>query len=590
MGFIPEEIIAQVIERCDIVEAISSYIPLKRTGRNFKANCPFHHEKTPSFSVNPEKQIFYCFGCHVGGNVITFVMQQERIDFPEAVRMLAGKAGIVIPQSGSSDNETLSFKDVLYDVNGLAAQFFHNTLVAAGSDTAEAVKYLKNRGINLETVKRFQLGFAPDKWDSLIGYLRGKNINLAMMEKAGLIISKENRDGYYDRFRDRIIFPIFDVKSRCIGFGARAMKEGIAKYINSPETAVYTKGNHLYGFHIAKDGIREKDFAIVVEGYMDFIIPFQAGVANVVASLGTALTVEQIRLLHRYSKNIVMLFDADSAGENAMVRSLDLLVEEGMNVKVAILASGEDPDSFVRKFGVDPFNERINQALPLFDYKMKILMSRYSHKTVDGKTKIAGEMLPTLSKFTNAVTRFGYVKQLADMLSVAQEALLIELQKISSGTLSAASRKIELDQTAVFPAPAVAAERSLLKLLLEDESFIPLMTEEIAVSDFRDEAIRSVVSQMFDFVSQGKEVKASGIMNSINDQKILQMISQLLVSEEHTATDRKKVYRDCVHRIKDHRLKFIRRDLSQQIRLAEVSGDETKLEELKQKFNQLIKG
>ncbi len=589
MGLIPEEIIAQVLDRCDIVEAVSSYIPLKRAGRNFKTNCPFHHEKTPSFVVNPDKQIFHCFGCHVGGNVITFVMQQEKIDFPEAVRMLADKAGIVIPQSGSVDTETLSLKDILYSTNGLAADYFNTILATAGGEATEAVKYLKGRAINLETVKKFQLGFAPNKWDGLINHLRGKNINLGIMEKTGLIVTKENREGYYDRFRNRIIFPIFDLKSRCVGFGARAMQEDIAKYINSPETAVYTKGNHLYGFHVAKDGIREKDFVIVVEGYMDFIIPFQAGVTNIVASLGTALTVEQIRLLSRYTKNVVMLFDADSAGENAVMRSLDLLIEEGLHVKVAALSSGEDPDSFVRKFGVDSFNERITAALPLFDYKMKILMGRYSHKTVEGKTKIAGDMLPTIGKIPNAVTRFGYIKQLADILSVAQEALLIELQKVSAQYSGAESKAVDLKLSATLPANAVVAERSLLRLLLENESFILSLEQDIQISDFRDETVRGIISQMMELTRQGQAIKASTFINSLNDQRILQMVSELLTSDENMLADRDKVYRDCISRIKDHRLKLMRRDLSHQIKLAETSGDESKLEELRQKFNQSIK-
>ena len=587
MGLIPEEIITQVLDRCDIVEVVSSYIPLKRAGRNFKACCPFHHEKTPSFVVNPDKQIYHCFGCGVGGNVISFVMQQEHVEFPEAMRMMAVKVGIVIPET-SADEETLSLKEILYKANDLSAQFFHDTLVTS-SEVGHIIKYLKDRGINLDTVKKFKLGFAQEKWDSLLTHLKGKNVALSAMEKAGLIVPKENRDGYYDRFRDRIIFPIFDIKARCIAFGARATKEtATAKYINSPETPLYTKGNHLYGFHITKDAVRAKDFVIVVEGYVDFIIPFQAGVDNIVASSGTALTTEQIRLLRRYTQNIVMLFDADAAGENAMVRSLDLLIEEGMNVKVATLAAGEDPDSFVRKFGVEQFNERITQALSLFDYKVKILMSRHSHKTPEGKAKISGEMLTTINRFQNAVVKFSYVKQLAHVLAVPEEALQIELQKIAGGT---SQRKIELPQSQpVAPQVARNVERNLLKLMLEDEKFIGLIKEEVDPSDFQDERIRLVINQLFDWASQGKDLKAANVMSLFQDEGILQMISQLMTADDLIMVDKEKIYRDCVNRMKHEQVRSVRKDLLLQIRQAEVSGDQNRLDELKTKFNQLIKG
>lgn len=587
MGLIPEETISQILDRCDIAETIASYIPLKRAGRNFKAVCPFHHEKTPSFVVNPDKQIFHCFGCGIGGNVIVFVMNQERVEFPEAVRILADKAGIQIPANDSQNSETASLKELVYKVNDLTAQFYHGALVSSGNDVGHVIKYLKERGITLDTVKKFRLGFAADRWDSLLNFLRGKNIHIGLMEKAGLVIPKESRDGFYDRFRDRIIFPIFDVRSRSIGFGARAMKEGLAKYINSPETAVYTKGNHLYGFHASKDSVREKDFVIVVEGYMDFLIPYQAGVGNIVASLGTALTTEQIRLIRRYTQNVVMLFDADAAGENAMVRSLDLLVEEGMSVKVAQLSSGEDPDSFVRKFGAEKFNECIAQALPLFDYKLKILTGRFSHKTVEGKAKISAEMLSTISRFQNAVLKFGYVKQLAQALAVPEEALVIELQKANT----ALGKRPEPEKKTLQPVPVgvSAAERNLLKLMLEDVAFIPLIREELQVSDFMDDKIKKVIHQIFDAASQGKDIKASSITHTLDDKQIAQMVSELVASDEIIISNKAQVCRDCIQHIKSNRMKVMRQNLREQISTAERSGDKNRLDELKHQFNQLIK-
>ena len=392
MGRIPEEIIAQVIDRCDIVETISSYIPLKRAGRSFKAVCPFHHEKTPSFIVNPDKQIFHCFGCGVGGNVVNFVMKQERMEFPEAIRFLAQKVNVTIPGDETPQaHHANNIRQAILRVNALAAAFFHKTLLSDKSPEAKnAREYLKDRGIDLNAVRVFQLGFAPRQWDALLIYLKQEGISLGLMEKAGLIIPRESGQGYYDRFRNRVVFPIFDTRAHCRAFGARALDnaEG-AKYLNSPETIIYTKGHHLYGFHLAKQAIAEEDCVVIVEGYVDCLIPYQAGVRNIVASLGTALTVDQIRLLRRYTPRVVMLFDMDPAGEAAMMRSLDTLIEEGMEVRVATLAPGEDPDSFVRRQGVDDFRNRIAAAQTVFDYKLDVLTRRHGIQTPDGKAQIA---------------------------------------------------------------------------------------------------------------------------------------------------------------------------------------------------------
>ncbi len=351
-GSIPENILEDILNRIDITELIASYIPLKRAGRNFKAVCPFHHEKTPSFMVSADKQIYHCFGCGAGGNAFSFLMQYERLEFPEAVEVLAKKAGVVLPKN-KEDSRGASLATQLYSINELAGEFYASTLNA--SCGAVVKDYLLSRGIKPETIKTFKLGYAQDKWDSLINYLRGKGINLSLLEKAGLILAKDS-GGYYDRFRHRVIFPIFDIKSRILGFGARILpvqeKSGndnsLAKYVNSPETPVYIKGRKLYGLNLAKDAIRDLDCVAVVEGYLDFIIPYQAGVHNIVASLGTALTVEQARLIKRYTNNVVMVYDADCAGELATLRSLDIFIDEDMQVKVVSLPNGLDPETVLR--------------------------------------------------------------------------------------------------------------------------------------------------------------------------------------------------------------------------------------------------
>ena len=402
MGLIPNEVINQVIERSDIVEIIGDYTALKKAGRNFKALCPFHHEKTPSFVVNPDKQIFHCFGCGVGGNAVGFLMRQEGLEFPEAVRLLANKAGIVIPDDEAAvSNPSRQLREEIYKINALAAAFFHDILLTSReADVNAAREYLKARGVSLETVKKFQLGFAPNEWDALLKYLRSRSIGEELIAKAGLIIAREGKSGHYDRFRNRVIFPIHDIQNRPVAFGARAMADSDgAKYINSPETPVYTKGQHMFGLSLTKAAVGRMDRMIVVEGYMDMIMPFIHGVENIAASLGTALTTDQIRLIRRYTPNVVMLFDTDPAGQSAIVRSLDLLIDEGMNVRVATLAQDEDPDSFIRQEGLEAFNVRLENATSLLDFKFNWLASQFDPATVEGKSRVARELLETIKRY-----------------------------------------------------------------------------------------------------------------------------------------------------------------------------------------------
>ena len=590
MGLIPEEIIAQTIDRCDIVETISSYIPLKRVGRNFKAVCPFHHEKTPSFIVNPDKQIFHCFGCGVGGNVVNFVMKQERMEFPEAIRFLAQKVNVIIPSDETPQaHHANNIRQAILRVNALAAAFFHKTLLADQSPAARnAQEYLKNRGIDLDAVRVFQLGFALNQWDALLTHLKQEGISLGLMEKAGLIIPRESGQGYYDRFRNRIIFPIFDTRAHCRAFGARALDnaEG-AKYLNSPETIIYTKGHHLYGFHLAKQAVAEEDCVVIVEGYVDCLIPYQAGVRNIVASLGTALTVEQIRLLRRYTPHVVMLFDMDPAGEAAMMRSLDTLIEEGMEVRVATLAEGEDPDSFVRRAGVDDFRGRITAAQTVFDYKLDVLTRRHGLQTPGGKAQIAAGMLPTIYRFPNELIKAEHLKQLARALDVSEAALAKEYQKVGQAIATTITAHLH-EPPAVNQARASVVERGLLKLMIEKEEWIPRVRQELTPEDFQDTRIRVAIARMFDFFESGKKIDTVNLINSFEDAAVSQMLTGI-VTEEEVAGDREKMYQDYINRIKHDQMKMRRQKILQQIREAESAGNFARASELSQQFNQFIK-
>lgn len=588
-GFIPQELLDDILNKIDIIELISSYIPLKRAGRNFKALCPFHQEKTPSFMVSPDRQIYHCFGCNEGGNAFNFLMKYERLEFPEAVDILAKKSGVKLPEE-KQDYKAVSINQQIYKVMELAAGFYQGNLNAPSASAAKG--YLLKRGVEEETIKLFRLGFVPDKWDLLINFLRAKNIGLSLLEVAGLVVAKQG-GGYYDRFRNRIIFPILDMKSRTVGFGARVLPgssrgedDSQAKYINSPETPIYIKGKNLYGLSNALEAIKELDFVVIVEGYLDCILPYQEGVHNIVASSGTALTYDQVRLLKRYTHNAVMVYDADAAGEMATLRSLDIFIEEGVNVKVVRLPSGFDPDLFVRKNGIESFKKLIHSSRELFDYKLDILRSRYNPKQIEGKAAIAQEMLVTIHKFTNAILKSDYIKKLSQELDIKEEALLSELNKIKD-YLPAVFASDEVNKRPVNINPT---EKLLIKLMIEEANILDRLKQCLEPADFQDERSAKIVSIMFDLFSQGKNITSSQLINHLGpSQDLCGIISELTLLPDTSQEEKEKVVNDCVSRLKKQSLKNKREHLHRQIKNAQQARDEELLRRLMLEFHQLTK-
>lgn len=587
MGLIPSDVINQVIERSDIVEIIGNYTALKKAGRNFKALCPFHNEKTPSFVVNPDKQIFHCFGCGVGGNAVGFLMRQELMEFPEAVRFLANKAGVVIPEDESAaQSPSRLLREEILKINALAAAFFHEMLLISREEVVKGSRdYLKGRGVNLETVKKFQLGFAPNEWDALLKYLRSKAISEELMLKAGLIIAREGKSGFYDRFRNRIVFPILDVQNRCVAFGARAMADSDgAKYINSPETAVYTKGQHMFGLQLTKTAVGKLDRIIVVEGYMDMIMPYIHGVENIAASLGTALTVDQIRLVRRYTHNVVMLFDTDAAGQSAIVRSLDLLIDEGMNVRVATLAQDEDPDSFIRQYGVEDFATCIDNAQSLFDFKFNWLVSQYNPATVEGKSKISQELLGTIARFKSEVAKYELTKSLAQKLNIPEGVLL---KQAALGTGQHGFK--EPEEKIRVSASASAGEELLLALFLRDPAWVTAAREKIGPEDFSDGVVRQVVDMIWSLAQESRDWSTNDLLVRLHDESAQSLVTKLISIEEGKLGDTALVFQDCIEKIRKEKQKKSRGRLMEAIRQAEALQDTEKLDQLKQEFNQLLK-
>ncbi|MDD2752670.1 MAG: DNA primase [Candidatus Omnitrophica bacterium] len=583
-GLIPENILEDILSRINIVDLIAEYIPLKRAGRNFRTLCPFHHEKTPSFMVSPDRQIFHCFGCGESGNAFKFLMRHERLEFPEAVEILARKAGISLPEVPKENSYSVNLSLQLYKINESTASFYERVLNSP--EGAAAKKYLLSRNLSEETIKSFHLGFAPDKWDGLINFLREKNFSLGLMEKAGLVLPKDN-GGYYDRFRNRVIFPIRDAKSRYLAFGGRILSDNKqqAKYMNSPETPIYIKGRHLYGLDLAKETIREKDFVVVVEGYLDFIMPYQHGLKNIVASLGTALTEDQVRLLKRFTQNVVMVYDADNAGQMATLRTLDLFIEEGMEVKIVSLPEGLDPDSFVRKNGIEGFLMRIKLAANLFDYKLSNLKGRHNIKEIEGKARVSSEMLSTINRFKNAVSKSEYVKRLAEELSVREEPLWEELGKFKLKQPRAEVKQLNKKaQVAVNP-----TEKLLIKLMLAEDELARRIRQELEPADFQDERISRLVSLIFNFIEQGKAIEPHKLANFLDDQESLQFICESAFESEVSEENKEKVVTDCIKVIKNKRVFLRRQYLQEEIRIAERLGDEDRLNTLRDEFCNLIK-
>lgn len=457
----------EIRRKIDIVELISSYLPLKKTGQNFKALCPFHKEKTPSFMVSPSKQIWHCFGCQKGGDIFTFIMEMEHLDFPEALALLADKAGVKLQKLSSKElkevEEFKSYKKRLFKINELAAKFYHKILMETNQGK-EALTYLKNRSLSTQTITSFQLGFAPNSKDLLFQFLKKKGFSEKEILDSGLIILKE-KGVFRDRFFNRIMFPIFDLQGQVIGFGGRVLESTVhgprsivhslqstmAKYVNSPETPIFFKGRILYGLDRAKEAIKKEDKVIIVEGYMDVISAHQAGFLNTVASLGTALTEDQLRLISRFTNNLYLAYDVDLAGDSATKRSIDLAKEMGLEVYVVMIPKGKDPDECIKE-NPTIFKEAIKKAVSVIDYYFSTTLAQYDKNKVDQKKKIAAILLPVIKRIPDPIEQAHYIQKLATILSVSEKDIRAALNKIKfskekgSEISMSSTRRIDLNK------------------------------------------------------------------------------------------------------------------------------------------------
>ncbi|MBI1950218.1 MAG: DNA primase [Acidobacteria bacterium] len=497
--------------QADLRSIVSDYLPLKKSGAKYRGLCPFHSEKTPSFYVDADKQLFYCFGCGTGGDVFKFLMLYEKLEFPEALKTLAARYGIPVPAGRSPEN---SDRHKALAANRQALAYFREQLGRPGGEAAR--KYLAGRGMGGGTIERFQIGFAPDGWSGLKNHLASAGVSEGDGVLAGLLARKEETGRSYDRFRDRVMYPIVNLADELIGFGGRVLGEGEPKYLNSPETPAFSKGENLYAIGFAREGIRKEGYAILVEGYMDVIALHQAGVAHAVATLGTGFTTGHVRLLKRFTDRVVVNFDPDAAGRAATRRSLEVLLESGFEVSVVSLPAGKDPDLFIREQGPEKYRERLGAAVPYIEFLTRDVAARQDLSGTRGKVAALNEVLPFLARLDNPVRRAGHVEMLGTVLGIEDRLVLQELKDavrerrkgLQAATLHAARGSWIVSES----------ESRLLRALMDARDVRRTILGEIEEGDLETSRIAEVVKAIRDLVVKDEDVTYPRVASLVSDQ------------------------------------------------------------------------
>ncbi len=540
-GSFPDTFIESVRDAADIVQVISEYVPLKRAGTRYKGLCPFHQEKTPSFSVDPDRQLFYCFGCRTGGDLFKFVMLYDKLGFPEAVETLAQRFGVPLPQRSPAASRAEDERERLLRMNLAAAEFYRTMLAQdAGRRCRD---YLQARGLGSETVERLGLGFAPDAWDSLRQHLQSKRFRVEELLAGGLVLPRKSGQGVYDRFRDRLIFPIRDVRGRTVAFGGRSLGDAEPKYINSPETPTYTKGNQLYGLDLAREAIRREGFAIVVEGYLDLAALVQHGFEQVVATLGTAFTPVQARMLARYTDRVLVSYDGDSAGAEATTRSLDLLLERGFEVRVVELPAGKDPDDFVRDEGPEAYERQLRQAPDYLEFLIRRQTREGVSKRLEEKVAAMNAVLPHIAKLRTSVERSEWAGRLADALHIEDELLLQELRKVVR------TARPKLRQVPGRARGSSWAEARLVRQLLDSEEQRGKLA---SLEELDGTAVAGIVGTIVGMARDGKTIDYAAVHSALGSEAERELLTSIAFRDE--PEDGPDV-EDCLCAIRRERLK-----------------------------------
>ncbi len=575
---IPQDTIEQVRQASDIVDIIGQYLRLKKRGRNYLALCPFHTEKTPSFSVSQDKQIYHCFGCGKGGNVFTFLMEHENMTFVEAVKFLAQKAGITIREERTDDRTKEMFERLHY-AHQVALDYFKETLFS-DRYREPIMRYLRDkRNISDAMIEFFQLGLAGEEWDGFLKYAQKKDLFPAELLKAGLLSYSEKKDRYYDRFRQRLMIPIFNLSGKPIAFGGRTLsKDQPAKYVNSPETPLYNKSSVLYGLNFTKQEIRDTNEVIVVEGYFDLISLYQAGIKNVVASSGTAFTSQQARLLARFAETAYLFFDSDSAGQNAAVRSVDALYDAGLEVMVMNPPEGEDPDSTAVKFGAEGILKIKEEARRYIQFRLD--QFDLESAGIIAKEKVVKELAEVASKIQDTTRRELFIGEAADLLDVRPDLF-------SRGTRSEA-------KTATRPGPGrrpkkiIDIERDLIGLIIQNPDYIAMVKDKLHPDVFQSEDIRKIYSLILTLAKSHEAISESSLVDMIEDPEVTSEVTRL-ASIDFPPGHKETMISDHVRSILNFKREQKIDKLKAELRIAEENGDEKRIQDLEAEILSLIK-
>ena len=531
MAIYTDELKEEIRSANDIVDVISQYVPLKRSGRNFFGLCPFHKEKSPSFSVSPDRQYFHCFGCNKGGDVFTFVSEIERLSFKETIELLAERAGIDLPVAENSEfNKNQYLKDRMYKINSAAAIFYHERLYKPLAKIAQ--EYVKKRKLDNNTIKAFKIGYSGE-YNELYKHLRSSGFKDDEILQTGLV-NKTDKGEFIDRFRKRLMFPIMDVSGKVIAFGGRKLEknEKLAKYINSNENLVYSKKKHLFALNLAKQSNSKK--LILVEGYMDAVSLYQRGITNVIASLGTALTEEQGRLIRKYSEQVIISYDSDSAGQDAILRALGILDKQGCDARVLQMEGAKDPDEYVVKYGSGRFNLLVENAISLTEFKIKMLKQKYDLNNSGDKIRFLKELTKILAEVENKIEREIYVDKISQMYNISKEAIYAEINK----NLYKSSKEDVLSKTIskkkkenIVSEATLKREKMILFLLINhfEESYEPIVTN-ITPEDFKSDLYRKIYRIILESTAESSD-KVLQLISNIEDTEIQSSVSEILVTD-----------------------------------------------------------
>jgi len=581
----------QIKAKIDIVPFIQEFIPLRQMGRNFKTACPFHGEKTPSFVVSPERQIWHCFGCGKGGDVFTFLMEYEKMDFVEALRLLAKRTGVALTTMTPSKGEAQ--RERLLAINHLASEFYHYLLMSHSAGK-KAMRYLLDRGLHTKTMETFKIGFAPQRWDLLLNYLtRKKGFAIADIEEAGLIIKSNKHyatnNTYYDRFRGRVMFPLKDHRGNVLGFAGRVLdpqaKE--AKYVNSPETPLYHKGELFFGLDVAKEAIKKENVVIIVEGEFDMIQSFQAGVPNVVALKGTAFTLAQVKLLRRFTQHIVLALDMDLAGDAAARRSIEIADSEGLSIKVIQIKDGKDPDELIRNAGSIGWKKAIKEAISVYDFLIDSALNRFDKKTPEGKKSITEEVMLPLSAITNEIIKAHFVKRLAQELEVSEDAVMREMERLQKKQVVGVISPVQPKAKAADRQELL--EEYFLALLLQkgDIDMLKTMIEEKGTL-VQNPLLQKIFEHLREYTKTHITFSIASFVEALPKELVPAVDRLYLLDTE--SIDKSRIVDEITRTMHALRVAYLKKEMTvvtKELRVGEANHDEEAIALLEKKFHLL---